>query len=276
MKVIRIAMPITASIIASTLFVLGIQQRRFQQRVAHLWHNLEAVEPSRTSFSPDMVAHLPEPVQRYFLRAIKPGTPLASSVSLKMSGLIRLGTNWHPFTAAQVIGQQRGFVWKADTRMGQTRLQGADYYSNGVGRMRFVLFNLLPVVDTSSADVAQSARGRLAGEHVWLPSALLPQHGVTWEVQDDEHISATLPLNGTPINLMLTIDAHGSVCELILQRWHSEQRAYVPFGLTARRERTFGGYTIPSQLQAGWWYGTSRYQEEGEFFRCTIDEAHYT
>ncbi|MEA5628334.1 DUF6544 family protein [Nostoc sp. UHCC 0251] len=37
-----------------------------------------------------MVAELPAPVQRYFLHAIALQTPLASSVSLKMSGNFRL------------------------------------------------------------------------------------------------------------------------------------------------------------------------------------------
>jgi hypothetical protein len=37
-----------------------------------------------------MVAELPVPVKRYFLHAIKPGTPVASSVSLKMSGSFRM------------------------------------------------------------------------------------------------------------------------------------------------------------------------------------------
>jgi hypothetical protein len=43
----------------------------------------------------------------------------------------------------------------------------------------------------------------------------------------------------------------------------------------AEKEATFGGLTIPSQLRIGWHFGTDRFEPEGEFFRCTIDEASF-
>jgi len=39
------------------------------------------------------------------------------------------------------------------------------------------------------------------------------------------------------------------------------------------RERSFGGYTLPTRLRAGWHFGTERFESEGEFFRVTIDDA---
>jgi len=37
--------------------------------------------------------------------------------------------------------------------------------------------------------------------------------------------------------------------------------------------RSFGGYTLPTRLRAGWHFGTERFESEGEFFRVTIDDA---
>ncbi|MEX0822043.1 MAG: hypothetical protein WD021_07845 [Rhodothermales bacterium] len=35
-----------------------------------------------------------------------------------------------------------------------------------------------------------------------------------------------------------------------------------PYGFEVEEERTFGGYTIPSRIRGGWWYGTDRFRDE--------------
>jgi len=42
-----------------------------------------------------------------------------------------------------------------------------------------------------------------------------------------------------------------------------------------RAERAFDGYTIPTRLRIGWYFGSERFESEGEFFRVTIDRATY-
>ena len=34
-----------------------------------------------------------------------------------------------------------------------------------------------------------------------------------------------------------------------------------------------GGITLPSRMRLGWFFGTSRFESEGELFRVTIDDA---
>ena len=46
------------------------------------------------------------------------------------------------------------------------------------------------------------------------------------------------------------------------------------FGVDVHREQTLAGTTLPAELSAGWWHGTDRWAD-GEFFRCTIDEAEF-
>ncbi len=88
-----------------------------------------------------MVAELPAPVQRYFLHAIALQTPLASSVSLKMSGNFRLSQDkpWLPMKAQEIISASKGFVWKAAIGNSLLQMRGGDYYINNLGRMRFSL-----------------------------------------------------------------------------------------------------------------------------------------
>jgi hypothetical protein len=256
--------------------LLLVRRRRFKQEIARIRQALETVSAAPEQFSPDMLADQPEPVQRYFRHAIEPGTPLASQARLEMFGTIKLGNDWHPFTARQILVPFQGFIWQAHASVGGLSMQGADYYHAGEGRMRFDGFGLIPMVNSTGPDVAKSALGRLVGETILMPAGLLPQRGVIWEAQSPEHIAATVTGDGEPITINVTIDARGSVRELVLQRWNSDERAYAPFGMLVEEEHTFAGYTIPSRIRAGWWYGSDRFEAEGEFFRATIKQVNLT
>ena len=48
----------------------------------------------------------------------------------------------------------------------------------------------------------------------------------------------------------------------------------IPYGFAVEDEQTFGGYTIPSLLHGGWWYGTDRYDAQGAS-RFRIHEASF-
>jgi hypothetical protein len=224
-----------------------------------------------------MVAELPAPVQCYFLHAIALGTPVASSVSLQMGGSFRMAQDkpWMPMQAQEILSV-KGFVWKPVIGHGLLQFAGADYYTNGSGRMRFFLWGLIPIVNAHSPDTARASIGRFAGELIWLPSALLPQHGVSWQAIDENTIQASLKIDGEPVTLTLIIDADGKLLKLSVPRWgeHTEDGsfAYIPFGGEVQEERTFGGLTIPSQMAVGWWFGTDRYSE---FFCATIEQAEF-
>ncbi|MDZ8054365.1 MAG: DUF6920 family protein [Aulosira sp. ZfuVER01] len=247
------------------------------QEVNRIWRSLEAV-PAANCFTEDMVAELAAPVRRYFVHAIAPETPVADSVSLQMGGSFRMAQDkpWMPMQAKEIISTSKGFVWKPVIGRGLLQFAGADYYTNGFGRMRFFLWGLIPIVNAHSPDTARASIGRFAGELIWLPSALLPQNGVSWQAIDDNTIQASLKIDGEPVTLTLTIDAEGKLLKLSVPRWgeHTEDGsfAYIPFGGEVQEEKTFGGFTIPSQMCVGWWFGTDRYSE---FFCATIEQADF-
>jgi hypothetical protein len=275
MKRVRIILAALASALVAAGAVLVQRRSRFRRDVQQIWKNLETTYPSKERFSPEMVKDLPEPVQRYFTHAIAPGTPLAASATLTMHGQIKLGGRWNPFTARQVLAPFRGFVWSTRATMGPVWLEGADVCTQGYGRMHFDMFGMIPMIDVTGDDVRRSALGRLVGESSWLPAALLPQRGVQWEAVDDTHINATVTLDGETVTARLTIDAAGRLVSLVLDRWNTDEQCYLPFGFVALEEATYGGYTIASRGHAGWWYGTDRYEREGRFFECTIEQASY-
>lgn len=245
------------------------------RHVAQTWSSLE-VEEKEGVFSEALVADLPGPAQRYFCHTIRPGSPLYSWGTLRMSGKIKPGQNspWMPFTAKQILTPHWGFVWKARASIGLLFLDAADHYARGRGRMRIALFGLVPVVNATGPDLSRSALGRLLAESILVPSALLPQWGVTWVAEDDNHINATLSSSGEAATLNLTVNDKGGLQEMSLQRYGNQtetgQWAYIPFGVAVDGESTFDGYTIPSRFRAGWWYGTERYRES---FQVSIEQV---
>lgn len=266
-----------AVLLAIAFLILVVIRIKNDNEVSKIWQELADL-PTENVFTEDMVAGLPNPVQRYFLHGIAPGTPLASSVTLEMSGSFRLGEDkpWVPMQAKQRISLLKGFVWQATVGRGLSQFVGADYYIKGTGRMRFSLWGLVPLVNAHTHDIARSSLGRLAGEFVWLPSALLPQQGVIWQAIDEKTVQANFVIDDEPVTLTLIVDADGKLLKLSLPRWGDTTEDgswdYIPFGVEFQAEQQFGGFTIPSQMNAGWWFGTERYLE---FFRATIAKAEF-
>jgi hypothetical protein len=269
--------PVIGIFLTISLLVLLFLQRKANIEVQQIEQTLQISSSEPKLFTQEMIRDLSEPVQRYFRHAIAPGTPLANSVHLTMHGNIRLAPEqaWTPLQADETLSP-RGFVWKATAVQGLMQMRGADYYTQGKGRMRFSLWGLIPAINAHNPDVIRSGMGRWAGESFWLPSALLPERGVSWQVIDHNTIQAHLKVDGEPIALTFVIDDQGRLMRSFLPRWGNQtadkRYAEIPFGGNYQAEETFGGYTIPSQMGAGWWFGTNHYFE---FFRVSIKQAVY-
>ncbi|WP_414624717.1 DUF6920 family protein [Calothrix sp. CCY 0018] len=270
-------LPIIAALIAFSLIALYLKFLTERKEVNKIWHSLET-SPSNSIFTTEMVAELPQPVQRYFLHAIEPGTSLANSVKLKMNGSFRLSPDkpWLPMQAEQIIRVFKGFVWKAKIGSGLMKFIGGDYCFNNFARMRFSIWGIIRVVNAHNQDITRSGIGRFAGESFWLPSALLPQNGVNWRVIDDNNIEASMKIDGEPITLTFTIDSNGKLLKMFVLRWGDQtedgSHTYIPFGGEVLEEKTFAGFTIPSRISAGWWFGTDKYSN---FFRANIEQAEF-
>jgi len=224
-----------------------------------------AAGSGKGAFSEALVADLPEPARRYLTHAITPGTQLAGVAELHMRGTIRTNS-WLPFRAREVLAPGRGFVWRA---LVLWLLRVDDYWTGESAGTRLSLLGVLPLMHQSDEDIVRSAAGRAASEAIWVPSALLDAE---WD-EDDEG-RAVARLGGHELKLRLS--ATGAVRELSLERWGNPDRTRwrrVTFGAIVEEERSFGGYTIPSRLRAGWFFGSDRFEREGEFFRATLVAA---
>jgi hypothetical protein len=233
-----------------------------------------AVPPDDGVFSDAEVEGCDEPVRRYFKAAIAPGTPLACAARLRMHGAIRFGKRWFPFRAEELLAPLHGYLWPATVAHGL--LRGSDCYDDGLASMSWKLLGIVPVIRSTGADVARSARGRTTAEGVWLPTAVLPRYGVQWHAKNDRHIVATIPIEGEQQTLCITTDDAGLVRSVHVDRWGDPdgtgQFDWYPFGIEIARSRSFHvGITMGAEGIGGWFHATDRWRE-GAFFRYTIRE----
>jgi hypothetical protein len=235
---------------------------------------LRRVRAAAGGFDEAEVAGCDEPVRRYFHAAIATGTPVARAARVRMRGAIKLGSRWLPFRADELLAPLHGYDWSATVAGGL--LRGSDTYVDGSAWMRWKLLGLVPVIRSSGPDVARSAMGRAVLEGIWLPSALLPRHGVVWRAVTGEQLVAEVPIGDELVTLQVTIDGAGHVRSSQLDRWNDPDGTgtfgWFPFGVEVTRVRSFPcGMTMPADGIGGWFAGTSRWRE-GQFMRYSILE----
>jgi hypothetical protein len=227
-------------------------------------------------WDPARAMGLPEAVRRYLGHTLAPGTPLARAARIEMHGEIELGEAWSAFHATQVLRWDRGFVWHAHTTVNGLPVSGADREVDGVGQMKWKLLGIVPVMTASGPDISRSAIGRLHAEAIWLPGALLDPT-VVWSEDADGPVM-TIDAHGEKTIVHLSIAPSGALRSMKLGRWGDVDGGtyhYVDFGGAMTDEVAFGGVTLPTRYRIGWFFGSERFEKDGEFFRCTLDRVEH-
>ena len=226
---------------------------------------------AQQAFDPASLAGLPEPVLRYFVHAIVPGTTITPAARLKMTGRIKVGA-WLPFRAEEDL-DGRSFEWRARVPLRPfTVLSVTDRYRDGNGSTSGLLFDRKRLFHADDENTVRSAAGRAAVESFWWPPSLLPSRNVAWRAEGNDLIVAALALPPERPELRLGIDAAGAVKNASILRWGNAQQkeyGYIPCGGSVEAEATFGGVTVPSRVIVGWWFGTPRY---APFFKATVSD----
>ncbi|MGW4472763.1 DUF6544 family protein [Nonomuraea sp. NPDC004354] len=223
-------------------------------RARHDWAVLQTPTPEPRPFDPAEAHALPDPARRWLTRAVRPGTPLRTSVVLGSHGAIKLGTSWRDFHARQALAPLTGYVWAAGTHL----VTGFDRYLDGSAQMRWRLLGLFPVMSDDGPGVARSALGRLAAEFVMVPAVALDP-AVLWKPVDERRVVARVHDH----DVTLTVAPDGRLESVHLSRWHEDR--YERFTATCAAETTSGGFTIPGELRSSW--------EDEDFIWFVVDQA---
>src|SRR5215210_1965854 len=112
-------------------------------------------------------------------------------------------------------------------------LHVVDRYQDGAGSTTGTVLGRLRFLHADDANTARAAAGRAAAESIWVPSTLLPDHGVVWRAEADDVIVARVSVAPERPDVRLHIDAAGAVRSVSVLRWgNAGQRefGYIPFG----------------------------------------------
>lgn len=223
----------------------------------------QPAEPAR--FDADIVADLPETARRFFTFAISEGTPLFTVARLEMKGQFGMGDKaapgYMPMTATQVLAAPQGFVWAMSAGAGAMRMGGSD----SGWWTRFWLFGVVPVARFGGdPDHRRSAFGRYVAEAVfWTPAAVLPGPNVTWERVSENTARMTMYHDGLEQAVEVTVAEDGQPLFVAFQRWSDANPEGVhrpqPFGGYLSEFRDFGGFRLPTHVEAGNHFGTEDY-----------------
>lgn len=243
-----------------------------------LWARLVFLQPIEPDlFDSSMIAGLPAPAQRFFRFAIKPGTPLHTVAEISMKGEFGLGNQaeprYVPMSAKQLLAPPHGFVWKMNAGRGAVRISGSDAAEDGASWSRFWLLNLVPLARAGGdSNHARSAFGRYVAEAVfWTPAALLPSEKTRWESIDESSARVTLTHMGMEQAIDLHVAEDGRPCKVVFQRWTNANPAKAfqlqPFGGYLSEFADFGGFRLPTRIEAGNFFETDEYFP---FFRVKV------
>jgi len=211
-------------------------------------------------FTRDQLAGLPPPVIRYFEFALTPDQPRIRTARIEHEGEFRssLDAPWSPFTSVQhVSADPPGFVWDAKIRMSPlVTVRVRDSYLDGNGSMRASVAALIPVVNAwGRTDLASGALHRYLAESVWLPAALLPGRGVTWEPIDDNSARATLTDSGVSVSLDFRFNEKGEVVSVYTPARYRDVNGKgvpTPWEGHFRRYERRGGVMMPREGEVAW------------------------
>lgn len=227
---------------------------------------LAGVQPDKPKrFDPAMVADLPEPARRFFTFAIAEGTPLNTVARIEMQGRFSLGNKASPeymqMRATQVLAAPEGFVWAMRGGAGAMRLAGSDS-----GRWtRFWLAGLVPVARLGGdPDHARAAFGRYVAEAVfWTPAAVLPSDHVSWAAVSTDTARMTMRKGALSQSVDVQVNAEGQPVQVSFDRWsdaNPEKRyQFQRFGGYLSEFRDFGGFRLPTRVEAGNFFDTEDY-----------------
>jgi hypothetical protein len=208
----------------------------------------------------DDLAPLPAPVQRYLRVVGVVGRPRVWNMRARMRGRIRAGVDqrWMPLRAEQhnVFDDPGRFFYMTATMFG-VPADGYHRFAGGAATMRVKAAGLVPVQQSSGAEMTQAETVTLFNDMCVLAPATLLDPAIAWEPVDDQRVRAAFTHAGHAIRAELEFNAAGELVNF----WSDDRRQTSGDGRTLTNVRwstpidgyrDFGGARLMRRGQARW------------------------
>jgi hypothetical protein len=236
---------------------------RWKKSAQALSARLEAARDpiAGTPYDPREIEGLPLPVQRYFRAVLREGQPIISAITITQSGTFNMNEatpSWKPFIALQRVTTRRpGFVWDARISMFPgVPVHVHDAYIAGEGILHASLLGVFALADFKGGrDAAQGELMRYLPEAAWYPTALLPRHGIVWEVVDDTSARATISDGEWNVTMTFRFNSEGLIDTVHAEargRLVGKQVEYMPWQGRFRDYALRDGMKVPLYGEVEW------------------------
>jgi hypothetical protein len=205
----------------------------------------------------EMLAHLPEPVQRYMNWTGVVGQPWIYTARIKQAGRFRQGFDkpWMPMAADQVFTiDPPGMIWNARFKMyGLPLMRARDVYKAGQGHMFGKLAALITIFDDRGEYLTLGTMTRFLSEIIWFPIAYLSDY-ITWTAVDDHSADVAMTDHGRTVSGRMFFDDLGRPTNFETMRYMGNQGEFVltPWFTPTKEYGLRGGLNIPVLGSVGW------------------------
>ncbi|TVQ85932.1 MAG: hypothetical protein EA393_13070 [Bacteroidetes bacterium] len=175
-------------------------KKLFEKEVAEFQSE---VSNSNKVLNPESIAHLPEPVQRYFHYCGFVGTPLSNHAEIIwQNSHIRMkpGQRWMKLKTFQhnFVQEPSRLAYMRANMFGFIPFEGRDRYDDGKGHMFGTLGRMIKVFDARDEETAKGAAIVVLAEALLVPSYAIQPY-IHWEAVDELTARARLIHNGIDV-----------------------------------------------------------------------------
>ncbi len=231
-------------------------ESNIQKEINQLLSHPRSEEPV---LSNDMIADLPEPVQKWLQHSGAVGRDIIHHVYSEQRYQLRLDPaqeRWYHGSARQFVSIRKpSFVWIMHLQMMPLiGVVGRDKFMDGRGEMLIKVLSLIPVVhEKDNHKINQGTLQRYLGEIVWYPSAAVEPY-ITWEALNENAARATMTYKGTSGSGTFYFDDAGDFIRFSALRYmgsddDAEQMEWI---IEAKESRVINGIRVPTKCSAIW------------------------
>ena len=264
--VLTIAVVVIASIIRAAMN---------RSRTVRLLREAEWSRPHK-KMKHEIVATLPQPVQRYLEHVIKDGIEQIRFATLHQDGEWRALSQpeWGKLNAkAHYTGTHPGLVWHAKIRSSMFMWTDAQLlYNDGKGNGNVKYLGMVTLFDPSGPEVGTALLSRILMEAVWFPTSLIPSGSMRWEHIDAHSAKAVLMDHGQNISATFFFNENNEVERIVTRdKFRDAETAFEREQCTmyCSDYREFQGIRIPTSVRIEW----NLDEEDFEYARIHVSDA---